>query len=81
MSEFVGLLHGSGFGVNAYDGFGVGLAEVYPSVGKVDLDAVAIVDTFACELSFDRFEHLIYVDLWGEVDAVFGDAVVREGST
>ena len=75
------MLHGARFGIDADDGLSIGLAKVYPSVGKVNLDAVSIVDTFASELAFDGFEHLIYIDLWSEVDAVFGDAVVREGST
>ena len=54
---------------------------MYPSLLEVYLDPITVVDSLVGIFLFYRIKHLIYVDLWCEVDAVFGDAVVREGSS
>ena len=56
-AEFVGLLHGLGLAVDADDGLGVRLAEMYPTVGEVDLHAVDIVDRSAVVVG----KHLLHL--------------------
>ena len=41
-ANLVGCLHCGGFGIDADDGLGIGLAEVYPLVGEVNLHTVDV---------------------------------------
>ena len=43
LAEIVGQFHGLGLAVDADDRLGVRLAEVYPTVGEVDLHTVDII--------------------------------------
>ena len=64
--------------IDADDRLGVALAQVYPSVGKIDFDAVFVVEAFVAEDLFRMCEYLIYIDLRCEFDTVLGDIVVGE---
>ena len=42
LTKSIGFLHGVSLGVNADDGLGVALAEMYPLVGEVDLHTIDV---------------------------------------
>ena len=81
-ANLVGRLHGGSLAIDADDGLGVGLAQVYPTVGEVYLHTVDVVDLCSGVLS-EHFLHLdqdgIYIGFRSEVDAVLGNLIVGEG--
>ena len=72
----VGFGLGVRLGVDADDGFSVGLAEVDPALREVDFDAVAVVDFVVGVGGFYFGEYGVDVDSGAEVDPVFGYDVV-----
>ena len=81
-AEVVGLLYGLGLAVDTDDGLGIRLAQVYPTVGEVNLYTVDVVDRGAVVLGkhlLHLHEDGVYIGLGCEVDAVLGYLVVGEG--
>lgn len=79
-AQGIGLFHGVSLAVNANDGFGVRLAQMYPLVGEVDFHAVDVGNLFIAI-------HLLYLEQDGidigrgsEVDTVLCNEIVGEGS-
>ena len=82
LAEIVGLGHRLRLTIDAADGFGVGLTEVYPTIGEVDLHTIDIVDDSAVVPG----KHLLHLDensvdigIRREVDTILSDLVVGEG--
>lgn len=65
-----------GLGIDADDGLGVGLAEMDPAIGEIDLHAVAVVDLVILVRRLDLSENGVDIDTWTEVDTVLGDDVI-----
>ena len=83
-ANLVGCLHCGGFGIDTDDGLGIGLAEVYPLVGEVNLHTVDVVHFDAglpCVHCLHLGEDGIHVGGGIEVNAVLGDGVVGVGGT
>ena len=81
LAQLVGFGHRLCLAVDADDGFGVRLAQVYPTGGEVNLNTVDVVDDGFRVLG----KHLLNLDKDGvdiglgrEVDAVLGYLVVGE---
>ena len=82
LAKFVGHVHRRRFAVNADDGLGIRLAQVYPTIREVNLHTVDIVDLRAIVLG-EQLYHLdedgVDIGLRGEVDAVLRNLIVWEG--
>ena len=73
LAEVFGFGHGGSFAVDAEDGLGVGLAQVYPAVGEVDFDAVDVGDFLLRVFCLDCFEEGVDVGVWRELYFCLGD--------
>ena len=84
LCELVGTCLGGCFAVDADDGLGVALAEVHPTVGEVDFDAVDggdFLNTLHAVVEFGDFcQEGVDVHVGCEVLAVFGDDVFGVGA-
>lgn len=78
-AEVFGFGHGGSFAVDAEDGLGVGLAQVYPAVGKVDFDAVDVGDFLLGVFCLDGFEEGVDVGVGCELYLCFGDGILGIG--
>ena len=82
LANLVGRLHGGSLAIDANDGLGIGLAQVYPTVREVDLHAVDVVHCGTVVLGeylLHLHEDCVDIGLGCEVDAVLGYLVFREG--
>ena len=82
LCEFVGTGFGVGFAVDADDGFGVALAEVYPAVFEVDfhsVDGAHLAVLVGAVFGGHFLQQSVDVHVGCEVLAVFADDVVGVG--
>ena len=82
IGSLLSLVHGAGFGIDADDGFGVRLAEMYPTIGEVKLHAVNIsyLDAwFARILLLHASKNSIDISLRRKVNTLLGDLRGRIG--
>ena len=84
LAQRVGSLHSGSLAIDADDRLGVALAEVYPTVGEVELHAVDVgyghIGLLAIEF-LDLDQDSVDIGLGGKVDAVLGDIIGGEGGT
>ena len=80
-AQFVGLSHGLSLAIDADDGLGVRLAQMYPTVREIDLYAVDVVD-LSTRIGSKEFLHFhkdgVDIGLGGEVNAILGYLLVGE---
>lgn len=70
LPQSVGRFHCGSFGIDADDGFGIALAELYPLVGKVYLHTVDVRDFLVLVMFLDALQDSQDIGSRREVDAV-----------
>ena len=79
VAEAFGFFHRVGLAVDADDGLGVALSQVYPAVGEVDFDAVDGGHLLALVVLLDGLEDGVNVHFRLEFELGLGNAVLRIG--
>lgn len=77
MCKLVGLLARRSLAVNADDGFGVRLAQMHPTLRKINLHAVLVVYFELFVAAFYHAQHAVHIDGGRQLYLVFRDKVVR----
>ena len=81
LADFVSLFHGWGFTIHPDDRLGIGLTQMYPFGGEINLHTVDIVN-MGCGVGREHLLHLdedgVNIGIRSEVDAILGYLIVGE---